>query len=516
MSKNLLEKRNLLEKTFKVREGEWRLLLVMAAMFFLLFTCLIYGRSIRSSLFLTTFGIENLPMMYLLTYVVLAVVATIYTALVDQFDKRRMLAVTSIFFGTLFFLSKYLIAFPPFVIFIFVAVEINAIITIIQFWALCDENYTVREGKRLFPLIMLFGLLTAAIAAFSMKFFVHIIQAENIFILLGVLMFINYLIMGQLKTSQRPRKLAGTLDKDSPFRRYFGQLKEGFNYISRSRFMLAFTAMTMSIYLVNSVIEFEFANAASQSILSLNELTEYFGVVQGSATFLAFVAQLFFTTMIIETLGIQLVVFLYPAAIFTVLSAMSFQFGLFTGTLSKVINDLFLYSIHDTVSSVLLNPVPERLRGKARIFIQGIVRPAAAIISSLFLIFAVQSFSTRTICLITLAIVGVWFIASRVLGKKYLEILVENLKESEVDLKKYSMETLSKLQSKDAVESLKGLLKDSDDKQRVFAAHLLHNLGDPDALARSITKGEDPCPEVHKKAQISGLRRRRSRVNKRP
>jgi HEAT repeat protein len=493
---NPLKLKNILQRTLKVKDGEWRLLLTMAAMFFLLFTCLIYGRSIRSSLFLKTFSIESLPMMYLLTYVVLAVVATIYAALVDQFDKKRMLAKISIFFSILFLLSKYLIVFPAFVVFIFVAVEINSILTIIQFWTLCDDNYTGREAKRFFPLIMLFGLATASTAALSIKFVVQIIQAENIFILLSVLMFINYLILHRLKTVQRPRKVPGAHDKDLPFRRHFYQIKEGFNYIAGSRFMLAYTAMTMSIYLVNGVIEFEFANTVSQNFLSLNELTQYFGLVQGSATFLAFLTQMFFTSRIIEALGIQLVVLLYPAAIFSVVSVMTFQFGLFTGTLSKITNDLFLYSIHDTVSSVLLNPIPERLRGKARIFIQGIVRPAAAILSSLFLIFAIQSFSTKTICLIALAVVVTWFIASRVLGKKYLDILVENLEENEVDLKKYSLETLSKLQSKDAVESLTGLLNDADEKHRVFAAHLLYNIGNPDTLSATAELVYDPLPQM--------------------
>lgn len=504
----------------KVREDEWRSLLTLTAIFFLLFTCLIYGRSIRTSLFLKTYGIKNLPLMYLLTYVVLAIVSTIYTALVDRFDKARLLTTSSIFFSGLFIVSKFFIVFPPFIIFIFVAVEINSILTIIQFWAFADIKYTGREAKRLFPLIMLFGLFSAAIAGMGMPFVLRIIQVNNIFIFLGILMFMNYLILRRL-TSEKSGiiKSKAHYNKhekgESPLKEYIQQIKEGFVFIAHSKFMLSYTGMTMSLYLVNGVIEYEFANAAGQSFASLTDLTQYFGLVQAGATFLAFLTQLFLTTRVIEAFGIPVVLSFYPVAIFIAISAMTSTFGLITSSLSKVTNDLFLYSIHDTVSSLLLNPIPEKLRGRARIFIQGITRPLAAIISSLYLIYATRELSTRTICMTALTVIVVWFYASRKIANKYLGILVDNLKEGDIDLKKYSMQTLSKLQSQDMIESLSGILhhKDQDDKSnstpllnRIFSAQLLYNIGSSKSLSSLTCLINDSCPQL----KVFGLKAIRS------
>lgn len=100
--------KDFLGRALKVREGEWRPLITMAVMFFLLFTCLIYGRSIRTALFLQTFGIERLPEMYLFTYAILAVVSTAYSALVDRLDKARLLSASSIFFCILFLFQDFL------------------------------------------------------------------------------------------------------------------------------------------------------------------------------------------------------------------------------------------------------------------------------------------------------------------------------------------------------------------------------------------------------------------------
>ena len=498
-----------------MRDGEWPQLLTMGSIFFLLFTCLIYGRSIRSSLFLKTYGIEMLPQMYLATYVVLAVVATLYTALVDRFDKRRILAATSLFFSALFFASKFLIALKPFVAFIFIAVEVNAILTIIQFWTLSDDAYTGRDGKRLFPLIMLFGLATASVAALCMKPVVGLIGAENIFILLGVFMFINFIVVRGLKSGSPAGSSAvaagsksegsppvAARTKESPFKRYLGELRDGFAYIAGSRFMLAYTAMTLAIYLVNGVIEFQFANAANAAIDDLNELTEYFGLVQGGATFIAFLTNLFFTSWVIEAIGVRFVVLLYPAAIFIALAAMTWKFGLLTGTATKVTNDIFLYSIHDTVSSVLLNPVPERFRSKARIFIQGIVRPGAAVVSSVFLIFAVRGMTNEALCFTALMLVFVWFAASRVLGRNYINVLVENLRDGEVDLKKHSLETLSKLHSKGVEETLVAMVRSGsgspagNERERLFAAHLLLDMASPKSLAAVAALSTDEVSHI--------------------
>lgn len=483
--------KDFLGRALKVREGEWRPLITMAVMFFLLFTCLIYGRSIRTALFLQTFGIERLPEMYLFTYAILAVVSTAYSALVDRFDKTRLLSASSIFFCILFFVSRFLISYPPYLIFVFAAVEVQAILTIIQFWTIADSKYTVREGKRLFPLIMLFGLAAAGLSALSIKFIVSIIQAENIFILISFLMFINYLMLRKFRVERKPERGA-----ENPFRQYLGQIKEGFSYIFGSSFLIAYAVMAMSIYLVNSVIEFEFASAAASSMHTLNELTQYFGLVQGGATFLAFMTQMLFTARIIETLGIPAAVLIYPSVIFLAISGMTIKFGLAAATLSKMINDLFLYSIHDTVSSVLLNPVPERVRGKTRIFIQGIVRPAAAVVSSIFLIFAIRSFSTQVICMTALVFVFIWFLASFMLGRRYLNVLVENLRQGEVDLGKYSLETLTKLRAKDAINAVAALLDNSDEKKRALAAYVLFNIGTKEALSQVAGLIRDSSPAI--------------------
>lgn len=509
---NAIRIKSSVEAALKVRPGEWRLLGRLAASFFLLFTCLIYGRSIRTALFLKTFGIDYLPEMYLVTYVVLAAASTLYSATVEEFDKKRMLAVTSVLFSVLYFISRPLITFPAYVVFIFVAVEISSILSIIQFWTLADDMYTVREKKRLFPPIMLLGLGFAAAAGIAMKLVVDLMGAENIFILLGVLMFVNYRVIGRVEISGNAKR--GSADdpqdvaRDSPtlLSRYSKQLMEGFSFIAKNNYMLAFTAMTAAIYLVNGVIEYEFANAAASSFTSLDELTRYFGLVQGAATFLAFLAQMFFTSRVIEALGIPVAVSIYPAAILVALSAMTAKFTLATGTAAKATNDFFLYSIHDTVSSVLLNPIPERLRGKARIFIQGIVRPAAAIVSSLFLIFATRAFSTSTICLFAIGLALLWFIASRVLGRCYLNVLVENLRSEGVDLRKYSVRTLKKLQSKGALQSLVRMLRADDEKTRGFAAHLLFNIGSTDAVAAVAELTADPSPMLRRLA-LKSIRR---------
>ncbi|MBI5195830.1 MAG: hypothetical protein HZA10_05880, partial [Nitrospirae bacterium] len=422
---------------------------------------------------------------------ILAVVSTAYSALVDRLDKARLLSASSIFFCILFFVSRFLISYPPYLIFVFAAVEVQAILTIIQFWTIADSKYTVREGKRLFPLIMLFGLAAAGLSALSIKFIVSIIQAENIFILISFLMFINYLMLRKFRVERTPERGA-----ENPLRQYLGQIKEGFSYIFGSSFLIAYAVMAMSIYLVNSVIEFEFAGAAASSMHTLNELTQYFGLVQGGATFLAFMTQMLFTARIIETLGIPAAVLIYPSVIFLAISGMTIKFGLAAATLSKMINDLFLYSIHDTVSSVLLNPVPERVRGKTRIFIQGIVRPAAAVVSSIFLIFAIRSFSTQMICMTALVFVFIWFLASFMLGRRYLNILVENLRQGEVDLGKYSFETLTKLRAKDAINAVTELLDNSDEKKRALAAHVLFNIGTKEALSQVAGLVCDPSPAI--------------------
>jgi ATP/ADP translocase len=146
---------NALTRALKIEPGEgWPLSLLMAHSFFMGIAIVTFFAA-SSALFLTEFGSETLPYVYIASAIISTLTGMVYTWFEKWVSIRKLLI------GTLFFLLLSVSAFrlglqytdahwPAFGMMAWFTV-LNALLSV-EFWGLAGRLLDVRQAKRLFGL----------------------------------------------------------------------------------------------------------------------------------------------------------------------------------------------------------------------------------------------------------------------------------------------------------------------------------------------------------------------------
>ena len=146
----------LLAKAVDVAPGERRRVGGMFALLGLVITTSYILKPVRSSLFLSQFGSERLPYVYMLVAVVLGVVAALFARWAPLVNQARL------FEGAAYVFASNLVVFWVLIVFewrwvgfaFYVWVSIFTALMPSLFWLLANYVFYANEGRRLFPVVM--------------------------------------------------------------------------------------------------------------------------------------------------------------------------------------------------------------------------------------------------------------------------------------------------------------------------------------------------------------------------
>ena len=122
----------------------------------------------RDTLFLTNLPATELPRAYLAIALLAIVELKIHERLLPYVRDRRLLLAASLFFGSLITLGFWSLldelgAWAPFGFYVWTGLLITVVL--IEFWLLLDDTVTVRQAKRIFPVIAAGGVTGAMLGS---------------------------------------------------------------------------------------------------------------------------------------------------------------------------------------------------------------------------------------------------------------------------------------------------------------------------------------------------------------
>ena len=144
-------------KTFDVRNGEVQRALLMQLNIFLIISTLLIVKPTVNSLFLSKFGVESLPLAFIMVAVVAAIVSNLYSRILPKVSLYKIsIAVLFVSVLSLIFFGIFLQfnIFETGILYLFyIWVAIFALLATSQFWVLANIVFNRREAKRLFGFI---------------------------------------------------------------------------------------------------------------------------------------------------------------------------------------------------------------------------------------------------------------------------------------------------------------------------------------------------------------------------
>ena len=321
-------------RMFDIRVGEFRRVLLMQLNVFLLIQCLWIVKPVVNAQFLSTAGIDKLPLVFLLVALTALAVATAYSRLLNRIPLGIIMKRTymiSIFALISFAILLHLDFFKDWMSYVFyIGVALFGLITTSQFWLLGNLVFSSLEAKRLFGIIGAGAIAGGISGGYITSALAPLMDGKNILLVASAMLIVGMMINQRIWLTFVPEFNRTVQSRQTK------TLHEYPLRLIRNSKHLTYLALIMGIsVVVSKLIEFQFSSIASQRIQDPEKLTAFFGFWFSTANVISLGVQLLVTQRVLAALGVGRSLFVSPAVLFAGAAAVLYTPVLWAGTSLK-------------------------------------------------------------------------------------------------------------------------------------------------------------------------------------
>src|SRR2546427_12760124 len=424
-----------LEAGLLIRPGERRRVALMSLYAANAIGAVVIGHSVRDALYLSNRPARGLAGMYIWSSIAIVLVSWFYARIADRLPRGLLNAASAIGCAALG-AALWAILTVTDAVWVYAAlyifVEAMGSLVVIQFWTLANDVFHAREAKRLFGLIGGGGTLANVIFGLLVGRYAQVIGAQNLLLVMVAQLAI---CAGLAQAGSRTAAAGAVVLRSRPVRKAPVISRAGLTFLSNKHLTIVALIGAVSAAAV-TIVDFQFKLSAA-AVLDQNDLAGYFGRFYGICGGVALAVQIWVTGRLLERYGILASLLPLPLglALGSGASAASATPGLFVSSLAKGSDTIFRYTINDASMQVLYVPVRPHVRGRAKAFIDGILKPTSvALAGAVLLLYKQSGGSSRPLTLAVLALVVAWVaLLTRARGE-YVRSLVESLERRRLDL----------------------------------------------------------------------------------
>ncbi|MFN8459036.1 MAG: hypothetical protein U0401_31040, partial [Anaerolineae bacterium] len=192
-----------------IRPGEGRLVGLMLLNSFLMQLPALFAGTASYTLFLSEFGAEGLPYVYISNALILPLVGLIYAKLENRFSLAQLLLANVSFMLLTVVVFRLGLGFSEakwFILAFVIFYDIIRVLSNLEFWGLSGRLFDVRQGKRLFGLIGSASMVAAISGGILTPWLVSLLGIANLLFLaiaallgtLVLLVFMTRIYAGRL------------------------------------------------------------------------------------------------------------------------------------------------------------------------------------------------------------------------------------------------------------------------------------------------------------------------------
>ncbi len=458
-------------KWFGLKHGEARPTLEMYTYLMMAVGAFMFARIARDSLFLSRYDISYLPYMYVWVAIGVAAASYVYSHFADGMRRDRLIQLVTILLLAGVIASRILLMFAGdwFLPVLYVFVEIMGGLLTIQFWTLANDIFTTRQAKRIFGIIGAGGITATIITGFTVGELTQVIGTDNLFWICAVLLLgCLIMVIRQGKIHRRELALAMTGVKPS----HGIHLSQDLSRVFSSKHLKTIAWITVITFVVVTIVDFQFKVIARYSFLNReDELSEFFGWFYSFAAIGSLIIQLLVTGKMLQRFGIIASLMLLPIALSAGSILLLIVPGLLTVSILKGADTVLRYSVNDAGTQVLYLPVASNIRGRAKAFITGVIKPLSQGACGLVLAWGGVLVGHRVDWLAGGSLLALAGLMLLVLGLKndYLQSLLSTLRERKLNLGDSPLS----LTDSQTVSALEQTLGDEDERSILHALEMV-------------------------------------------
>jgi len=410
-----------------IHADESRMALLVIGVMLLTSAGFTLGSTSIGTLFLTRYGVEYLPYMYLPLGIISLVTSLGITALLGRVRRETLYIFIPIGIAILTFIawlalfSAWRIIYPI----LWLGKEvINSLVSLVV-WGIASTVCDTRQSKRLFPLFNAGRILGAVIGGFGTGFLVNQIGTQNLLLVWAGMLFLAFALTRTLMKDRTPAEQPRKADRKQKQLTLIQEMQQGYQFVRGSPLMKWISIAAILFSILYRCIDLPFAQAAtSQYTGDEKALAGFLGLFEGTCTATAFLASTFIANRLYVRFGIMNAILALP-----VIYLIGFGGLIISNTFAiiiafRFIQMLWLTSIADSAYQAMFNAVPSARRDQVRAFIGGVPEQAGTFLAGLVTIV----FASHQLALVGLAsaVIATFIIWSA--GRAYNFALVDSLR----------------------------------------------------------------------------------------
>lgn len=480
-------------RMFDIRTGEFSRVWLMLLNIFLLIQCLWIIKPVANSQFLSSVGIEKLPLVFLLVALTALALSSSYSKMLNRLPLDKVMGrtyvvsiITLLMFGVL---QEFHVLENWTSYLFYIGVAIFGLITTSQFWLLGNLLFSSLEAKRLFGFIGAGAIAGGISGGYLTSLLTQFISSDVMLFIAAGLLTISFWLNKRIWQTFLP-------DYHSTLQ--LSQKKTVHEYplrLIRNSKHLSYLALIMGIsVVVAKLIEFQFSAIAAARIHDPDKLTSFFGFWFSTSNAVALGIQLLVTQRIVAFLGVGRSLFVLPGALFMGTLAVLNTPVVWAGTTLKLLDISLKQSINKAATELLILPVPMAIKSQAKTYIDVFVDTTATGIGGIVLIFLVNglNLSVRAVCMMVLVLITFWIYFAIRVRREYVLAFQKQL-----GINPHTQNEKELLLSKTSVVSgMRSMLQSGSTKQMLMVLQTIEESQDQRIMPDVIPLLSNASPKV--------------------
>ncbi len=462
---------NRLERALRIHGGERGLVGWLVVLFTVVQSSHGLGANAADALFFQRFGVEELPLMILLSGAAVMISVLGHGAGLAYRGAHRWLPLVTLACGLwagvqwASALIDHRSVYPV----IWISTQMIMMVSLTVMWNAAGASCTTRQAKRLFPIFATAGVAGGVIGNVLTGPLANLIGTPNLLLIQAVLLLAGSLLL------TRTRRLFGSEDDHHPGSVLSG-LSDTWASVRSSRFLTLSAWVAVALFCLFYLVYFPFSEAVANAFATETETAAFLGVFSSIATAATFLFSLFVTNRLFARFGLVVTLMVAPIVYAAGFATWLTVFDLPTAAMVRGLQWVTVNAIALTAYNALFNVVTRRERGQVVAFMTAVPAQVGVSLAGLLLIVTAGIrietvfFTGLVIAVITLAMVFG-------LRREYLEAVVSAVRRGVIGLFDTPARTVFNPSDADSIRVLKERLSDPRPGARALAVAGLGRLG---------------------------------------
>jgi HEAT repeat protein len=446
------------------------------------------GANAADALFFDRYGVEELPLMILLSGPAVMVAIGAHSAGLARRGARRWLvrimALAAVWVSALW--ASVFLGTPAVYPVIWISTQALIYLTLTVMWNSAGAACTTRQAKRLFPVFATAAVAGGVAGNLMVGPLASLIGTQNLLLIQALLVALATLLV-QRSTAH----FEEDADAHGSVREEMGRALSTI----RSSPLLKLAAAAISLlFALFYVVVFPFSEAVTAAFATETEIAAFLGLFSSVATAATFLFSLLVTGRLFSRLGLMVTLLIVPLVYLVGFSTWLLAFGLITAAAVRGAQWVAVNAAQTTSYSALFNVVSSSHRGPVMSLMTAVPAQLGTMAAGVILIFSENRLSPRGLFMVGIVLSAAAVAVVAAMRPAYLTAVVAAVRRGLVGLWDTPSPGVVNPVDRDVVRVLEAHLSDPRPRARAIAASGLAHVGDRSALGKvqDLLDDEDP------------------------